>query len=269
MTTAASHGIKTLGVIGAGQMGLGIAYVAALRAEIPSVLLCDASSAQLSKGLSFFDKLLAKDVSKGKISATAASDARARLSTVSDVDGFGAHAPDMVVEAATENLGVKQSIFGTLGRVLPAHAVLATNTSSISVSKIAASAGPAAAERTLGVHFFNPVPVMPLVELIPALQTRSDILAQARAFAEACGKHVTTSKDTPGFVSNRLLMPFINEAVVALETGIASKEDIDATLRLGMNHPMGPLTLADFIGLDTCLRYVTLLAAEFKLLGPA
>ncbi|KIS69569.1 putative 3-hydroxybutyryl-CoA dehydrogenase [Mycosarcoma maydis] len=275
--TTVAHGVKTLGVVGAGQMGLGIAYVAALRAQIPSVLLCDASPAALEKGVSFFETLLKKDVSKGKIQQADADAARARLITVERLEDFaskgGNGAADMVIEAATENLTTKQKIFGTLASSLPLETILATNTSSISVTKIAASAvgvhvKPGSEEawkspaRALGIHFFNPVPVMPLVELIPAIQTSADVVDRSRAFAQACGKEVTTSKDVPGFVSNRLLMPFINEAVMALEKGIASKEDIDKTLRLGMNHPMGPLTLADFIGLDTCLSIMETLYRE-------
>ncbi|KAJ1022118.1 hypothetical protein NDA18_005352 [Ustilago nuda] len=277
MASSVAHGLKTLGVVGAGQMGLGIAYVAALRAQIPAVLLCDASPAQLQKGVSFFETLLKKDVSKGKIQQADADSARARLITVEKLEDFankGAKsAADMVIEAATENLSVKQKIFGTLASTLPLETILATNTSSISVSKIAASAvganvKPGSEEawkspaRALGIHFFNPVPVMTLVELIPAIQTSPEVVDRSRAFAQACGKEVTTSKDVPGFISNRLLMPFINEAVMALEKGIASKEDIDKTLRLGMNHPMGPLTLADFIGLDTCLSIMETLYRE-------
>ncbi|EPQ26136.1 uncharacterized protein PFL1_06344 [Pseudozyma flocculosa PF-1] len=274
--SAVAHGIKSVGVVGAGQMGLGIAYVAALRAEIPSVLLCDASQAQLDKGVSFFESLLKKDVGKGKIKQDQADLARSRLITVPSVEDFArdsSKTPDMVIEAATENLAIKQKIFGSLATHLPLTTILATNTSSISISKIAASAVPAGAKpgseeawkgpaRALGVHFFNPVPVMKLVEIIPALQTSPDVLERAQAFARACGKEITTSKDVPGFVSNRLLMPFINEAIMTLEKGIATKEDIDTTLKLGMNHPMGPLTLADFIGLDTCLSIMETMYRE-------
>ncbi|CAD6907242.1 unnamed protein product [Tilletia controversa] len=271
-----AHGITKLGVVGAGQMGGGIAYVAALKAQVPHVLICDASPPALAKGISFLEKLLAKDVSKGKITQQQADAARARLMPVTTLDAFAEHAdgpPQMVIEAATENLPVKLAIFRQLAASLPLSTILATNTSSISVTKIAAAAvkegaapdsddarlGPA---RSLGLHFFNPVPVMSLVELIPALQTSPEVIARARAFAQACGKTATTSQDTPGFVSNRLLMPFINEAVLALEQGIASREDIDTTLKLGMGHPMGPLTLADFIGLDTCLSIMEVLQRE-------
>ncbi|KAL9933227.1 hypothetical protein V8E36_007945 [Tilletia maclaganii] len=271
-----AHNITKLAVVGGGQMGQGIALVSMVKAQIPQVLLCDASPTALTKGVSFIEKLLAKDVSKGKLTQDQADAARARLHPVNTIDATAGHEggpPQMVIEAATENLPIKLSIFKQLATSLPLSTILATNTSSISVTKIAAAAvrdgaaadsddarlGPA---RSLGLHFFNPVPVMSLVELIPALQTSSEVVSRARSFAEACGKTVTTSQDAPGFVSNRLLMPFINEAVLALEQGIASKEDIDTTLKLGMGHPMGPLTLADFIGLDTCLSIMEVLQRE-------
>lgn len=261
---AVSHGIRTVGVLGSGQMGLGIAYVAALRAKVP-VLLHDRSETQLKKGLAFMDKLLEKDVAKGKIQSEEAKEARDRVSVISPEKGTaGFHEADMVIEAVSENLSLKQSIFRSLSAELPPDTILATNTSSISITKIAAATipegetaasekGKQSAGRVVGLHFFNPVPVMKLVELISALQTSQDTLDRARAFASACGKEVTTSQDVPGFVSNALLMPFINEAIMALEKGVATRDDIDKTLKLGMNHPMGPLQLADFIGLDTCL----------------
>lgn len=258
-----AHGIRTLGVLGAGQMGTGIAFVAALRAKVP-VLLHDRSQEQVAKGLSLMDKLLAKDVSKGRITSEEAKEARDRVSVIGDAGIKGFRDVDMVVEAVSESLSLKQSIFASFTKELRPDAILASNTSSISITKIAAStipehenaasdAGKKSAGRVVGLHFFNPVPVMKLVELISALQTTLETLDRARAFAVACGKEVTTSKDVPGFVSNALLMPFINEAIMCLEKGIASREDIDTTLKLGMNHPMGPLQLADFIGLDTCL----------------
>ncbi|TCD66272.1 hypothetical protein EIP91_001601 [Steccherinum ochraceum] len=261
---AVAHGIRTVGVIGSGQMGLGIAYVSALRARVP-VLLHDRSEVQLKKGLAFMDKLLEKDVAKGKVSSEDAKDAKDRVTVVSAEQGLsGLRDVDMVIEAVSEKLAVKEAIFKELSAKLSPEAILATNTSSISITKIAAatipegqtaasSEGAKSASRVVGLHFFNPVPVMKLVELISALQTSRDTLDRARAYAVACGKEVTTSQDVPGFVSNALLMPFINEAIMCLEKGVATREDIDKTLKLGMNHPMGPLQLADFIGLDTCL----------------
>jgi len=256
-----AHGIRTLGVLGAGQMGTGIALISALRARVP-VLLHDKSPEQVKKGLALTDKLLEKDVGKGRLTSEEAKEARDRITVVDGLKGL--RDVDMVVEAVSENLSLKQSIFSAFSQELRPDAILATNTSSISITKIAASAvpqgispsseqGKKSAGRVVGLHFFNPVPVMKLVELISALQTTPETLDRARAFAVACGKEVTTSKDVPGFVSNALLMPFINEAIMHLEKGIATREDIDTTLKLGMNHPMGPLQLADFIGLDTCL----------------
>lgn len=245
-------------------MGTGIALVSALRAKVP-VLLHDRSSEQVTKGLLLVDKLLAKDVLKGRITSEEAKEARDRISVVGSEAGIkGLRDVDMVVEAVSESLSLKQSIFASFAAELKPEAILATNTSSISITKIAASAipqdlnaaseeGKKSASRVVGLHFFNPVPVMKLVELISALQTSQETLNRARDFAVACGKEVTTSKDVPGFVSNALLMPFINEAIMCLEKGTATREDIDTTLKLGMNHPMGPLQLADFIGLDTCL----------------
>ncbi|KAJ6497489.1 3-hydroxyacyl-CoA dehydrogenase [Mycena sanguinolenta] len=256
-----AHGIRTLGVLGAGQMGLGIAFVSALRAKVP-VLLHDRSADQVTKGLALMDKLLAKDVAKGRITSDIAKDARGRVTVVNELKGM--RDVDMVVEAVSESLPLKQSIFASFAKELRPDAILASNTSSISITKIAAAAvpadvsaasdaGKASAGRVVGLHFFNPVPVMKLVELISALQTTPETLDRARGFAVACGKEVTISKDVPGFVSNALLMPFINEAIMCLEKGTATRDDIDTTLKLGMNHPMGPLQLADFIGLDTCL----------------
>ena len=256
-----AHGIKLLGVLGAGQMGTGIAFVSALRAKVP-VLVHDKSQEQVTKGLALMDKLLAKDVQKGRLQQADADEARARVRVVQSLEEM--RDVDMVVEAVSENLDLKRSIFRSFAQTLKPEAILATNTSSISITKIAAATIPegksaaseeaqATTSRVVGLHFFNPVPVMKLVELISAIQTSKDTLDRARAFAEACGKEVTTSQDVPGFVSNALLMPFLNEAIMCLEKGVATRDDIDKTFKLGMAHPMGPLQLADFIGLDTCL----------------
>lgn len=243
---------------------MGIAMVSAVRAKVP-VLIYDRSPEQVKKGLSLMDKLLDKDVNKGRLTTEQAKEAKERVEVVGAEAALkGLRDVDMVVEAVSENLQLKQAIFASLAAELRPDAILATNTSSISITKIAASAipeglkasseeGKKAASRVVGLHFFNPVPVMKLVELISALQTSQETLDRARSFAIACGKEVTVSKDVPGFVSNALLMPFLNEAIMHLEKGIATRDDIDTTLKLGMNHPMGPLQLADFIGLDTCL----------------
>ncbi|KAL9712226.1 hypothetical protein Ac2012v2_005304 [Leucoagaricus gongylophorus] len=249
--SAVVHGIRILGVLGAGQMGTGIALVSALRAKV-SVIIHDKSPEQAEKSFALVDKLLAKDVSKGRLTAEDAKTVRDRISVAESLRGL--RDVDMVVEAVSESLPLKQKIFASLASELKPEAILATNTSSISITKIAASAVPPGvnsgssegqkiAGRVVGLHFFNPVPVMKLVELIPALQTSEDTLNRSRAFAVACGKEVTTSKDVPGFVSNALLMPFINE----VSCGIATREDIDTTLKLGMNHPMGPLQLVSVL----------------------
>ncbi|KAF8320343.1 hypothetical protein DL93DRAFT_2052828 [Clavulina sp. PMI_390] len=261
MANLVAHGVKTLGVLGGGQMGLGIAYVASVRARLP-VLIHDRSKEQIEKSLKLMDTLLAKDVKKGKLQQADATEARERVTVVDSISDF--RDVDMCIEAASENFSLKQQLFGSLAKELRPDAILASNTSSISITKIAAASMPpnvtavspeglASASRVVGIHFFNPVPVMSLVELIAGLQTSPETLERARSFAVACGKEVTVSKDVPGFVSNALLMPFLNEAIMHLEKGIATRDDIDKTLRLGMGHPMGPLTLADFIGLDTCL----------------
>ncbi|KAL5532001.1 hypothetical protein ACEPAF_5564 [Sanghuangporus sanghuang] len=252
--TIVAHGVKKLGVLGAGQMGLGIAYVAALRAKV-DILLYDNSEEQVKKGIRMMDKLLAKDVAKGRIVDYEAQAARARVNVVPKEKGFtGLRDVDMIIEAVSENLPLKQKIFGSLVQEVSPSAILASNTSSLSLTKIAASTiapdvsaasdkGKANASRVVGLHFFNPVPVMKLTEIIAAIQTSEETLIRARSFAVACGKEVTTSKDVPGFVSNALLMPFINEAIMCLEKGVATRDDIDKTMRLGMNHPMGPLQL--------------------------
>jgi 3-hydroxybutyryl-CoA dehydrogenase len=242
-------------------MGTGIAFVSAVRAKVP-VLLYDTSPTQLSHSHSFLSALLSKDVSKGRITPTEAAEAKDRIRSVDTLAAL--RDVDMAVEAVSEQVELKKRVFRGLRETVNEGAILATNTSSISITKIAGAVVPEgvsaaseegrrAASRVVGLHFFNPVPVMKLVELISAVQTSKETLDRARAFAEACGKEVTTSQDVPGFVSNALLMPFINEAIMCLEKGIATRDDIDKTFRLGMAHPMGPLQLADFIGLDTCL----------------
>ncbi|KZO90597.1 3-hydroxybutyryl-CoA dehydrogenase [Calocera viscosa TUFC12733] len=229
-------------------MGMGIALTTAAKAALP-VMVFDKSSTQIDRGLKLVDSLLAKDVSKGKIAEDEGRMAKARIRVISSMDDL--KDCDLVVEAVAENLQVKQAIFSSLSQICSPSAILATNTSSISITKIASSASKP--EMVVGLHFFNPVPVMKLVEVIAGLQTSRATLQRARSFAEACGKEVVQSADVPGFISNALLMPFLNEAIMCLEKGVATKEDIDKTLRLGMAHPMGPLQLADFIGLDTCL----------------
>ncbi|KAJ2320974.1 hypothetical protein GGI00_006141 [Coemansia sp. RSA 2681] len=248
------NSIKKMCVVGAGQMGIGIGLVAARVAKL-DVQFVDSNPAQLEKGLSFLDKLLVKDVAKGKCTEDERAEVRARITSVSAISQIAS--ADFVVEAVSENIDLKRKIFAELSESLPENTILATNTSSISITKIASAAK--RPENVIGMHFMNPVPVMKLVEIIPGLQTSQATLDTTLGLAQKMGKTTAMSQDVPGFIANRLLMPYINEAIIALQEGIATKEDIDTTMKLGTNNPMGPLTLADFIGLDTCLAIMKVL----------
>lgn len=256
--------VKSLGVIGAGQMGLGIALVAAQKAQVP-VTLVDSSQGSLDKGLKFADKLLDKDVSKERITREAADAARGRITSTLKMDDLSS--VDFVIEAVPEIPDLKTSIFNKLAQIAPKHAILATNTSSISITKIAAATttnpqdlqGPS---RVISTHFMNPVPIQKGVEIIAGLQTSKETIDTSIAFVQRMGKIASVSADSPGFLANRILMPYINEAVVCLETGVGGREDIDNIMKNGTNVPMGPLTLADFIGLDTCLAIMNVLHQE-------
>ena len=242
-----------VGVIGAGQMGAGIAQVAAQAGH--RVLLSDLGRAEATAGRARIDKALDRLVGKNKL---ARSDADAALALIEPVSALADMAPAaLVIEAATEREAVKRAIFAEVGPVLSDTAILATNTSSIPITRLAQAAPDPA--RFVGVHFFNPVPVMGLIELIRGLATSDETVARVEAFAQGLGKVVVHANDAPGFIVNRVLMPMLNEAVFALGEGVASVADIDAGCRLGLNHPMGPLTLADFIGLDTCLEILRVL----------
>lgn len=245
--------MHTVGVIGAGQMGAGIAQVAAQAGY--RTLISDISIERAEAGKAGIAKLLARAVDKGKLAQADADAALARIQPVADHAAF---APcDLVIEAATEREDVKRTIFASVGTHLSATAILASNTSSIPITRLAQAAPDAA--RFIGVHFFNPVPVMGLVELIRGLATSDATLSAVEAFGRSLGKEIVHSSDAPGFIVNRVLMPMINEAVVALGEGVATMRDIDTACRLGLNHPMGPITLADFIGLDTCLEIIRVL----------
>ena len=240
--------MKTIGVVGAGQMGAGIAQVSAQAGY--RVLLSDVDLARASKGKDGIAKGLARLVEKEKI----ASEARdAALALIEPVAGSSAFAEaDLVIEAATEREDIKRAIFADIGTVLRSDAILASNTSSIPITRLAqASPDPA---RFMGVHFFNPVPVMGLIELIRGLATADATVAAVEAYGRSLGKEIVHANDAPGFIVNRVLLPMLNEACFALGEGVATIRDIDTACRLGLNHPMGPLTLADFIGLDTCLE---------------
>lgn len=245
--------IQTVGVLGAGTMGNGIAHVFA-RAGF-QVRLCEVEQRFLDRGMETIRKNLAREVSKAKITQDEMDAALGRIagtlerSSLMDC-GF-------VVEAATERFEVKRSIFAELDSILPAGVILASNTSSISITKLAAQTG--RPEQVIGMHFFNPVPVMKLVEVIRGLQTSQATYDTVKALAEKLGKTPVEVNDAPGFVSNRVLMPLLNEAMYAVMEGVATAEAVDEVFKLGMAHPMGPLTLADFIGLDVCLDIMRVL----------
>ena len=245
--------MKTVGVIGAGQMGAGIAQVSAQAGY--AVLLSDVDHARAEAGKAGIGKQLARAVEKEKITA---ADAEAALGRITPVGDLAAMAPcELVIEAATEREGVKRQIFETVGKALGADAILASNTSSIPITRLAQAAPDPA--RFMGVHFFNPVPVMGLIELIRGLATSDATVAAVEAFGQSLGKRIVHANDAPGFIVNRVLMPMLNEACFALGEGVATIPDIDAACQLGLNHPMGPFTLADFIGLDTCLEITRVL----------
>lgn len=244
---------ETIAVIGAGQMGNGIAHVFAQGGH--PVTMIDVSADALARGRSTIEKNMERQVKKGTLDAAARDAALARITTVSDVAAVAG--ASLVVEAATENQALKLKIFGDVDRLADAGAVLATNTSSISITTIAAATTRPA--DVIGMHFMNPVPVMQLVEVIRGLATSDETTARVMAWSKALGKVPVEVADFPGFVANRILMPMINEAVFCLMEGVGTPEAIDTVMKLGMNHPMGPLALADLIGLDTCLSILEVL----------
>ena len=247
--------IQTIGVVGAGTMGHGIAQVFAQAGF--DVRLQDVAPAALERATAGVSRSLDKLVTKGTLTAEAAAAARGRLSTSTDLDALAE--ADYVVEAIVEDADAKRRLFSTLDKMLGPEVILASNTSSISVTTLgAATARP---DRVLGMHFMNPVPLMPLVELIRGHATSSDALATATALCERLGKTPVEAADYPGFIANRILMPMINEAIYAVMQGVGTTEAIDAVMTLGMRHPMEPLTLADFIGLDVCLAIMEVLHA--------
>ncbi|MBJ94159.1 MAG: 3-hydroxybutyryl-CoA dehydrogenase [Rickettsiales bacterium] len=249
----AVDGISKLGVVGAGQMGAGIAQVAAQAGY--EVVLADVSAAAAAAGLAGIGKRLDRAVAKGRMEEAAAAEVLGRIVGSGELGDFADC--DLVVEAVSENLTLKQRIFQQLDGIVKPGGILASNTSSISITKIAAATE--RPEEFIGMHFMNPVPVMKLVEVISGLQTSAATLATTVAVAESMGKTCVEARDFPGFAVNRILMPMINEAFYALYEGIADAEGIDAAMKLGTNQPMGPLTLADFIGLDTCLAIMEVL----------
>jgi 3-hydroxybutyryl-CoA dehydrogenase len=252
MTSSIEH----IGVVGAGQMGSGIAQVFATAGL--KVTVYDAATAQLERSAKGIAGSLAKFVEKGKVAAEERDAAIARLAYSNDMASLAGC--DLVVEAIVEQLEVKLEVFGKLSGLVRPDAILASNTSSLPITQLAAAV--AQPERFIGMHFMNPVPLMQLVEVIRGLKTSDEVHAAVMELARRLGKMPVTVNDAAGFVSNRILLPMINEAFFALQEGVASAEDIDTVMKLGMNHPMGPLTLADFIGLDTCLSIMEVLHAE-------
>jgi 3-hydroxybutyryl-CoA dehydrogenase len=245
--------IARVGIVGAGQMGNGIAHVAAQSGL--SVVMRDLTDAFVQKGIDTIAKNLQRGVDKGKMTTADKDAVLAKIAGTTKLEDLAAC--DVVVEAAIEKLDVKLELFKTLDAVVKPGAILATNTSSLPITKIAAATQ--RPDKVIGMHFMNPVPIMKLVEVIRGLQTSDATAADTKALAESMGKTPVECRDFPGFVSNRVLMPLINEAIFCLHEGVAEAGGIDTIMKLGMNHPMGPLTLADFIGLDTCLYILQVL----------
>lgn len=249
--------IKTIGIIGTGTMGNGIAQVSATSGF--NVIMRDMSAELVENGMNAIDRNLTRMVAKDKISSDDKELILSRISGVTDLQPLAQ--ADIVIEAVTENMDVKLAVFEELNKVCQENTILASNTSSLSLTKLAAASG--RPDKVVGMHFFNPVPVMKLVEIIRALQTSDETYQSVRALTEALGKAPVSVKDSPGFVVNRMLVPMINEAVFILYEGLAAAEEIDAAMKLGANHPIGPLALADMIGIDVCLYVMEILHREY------
>ena len=248
---------EIIGVVGSGTMGNGIAQVAA-RAGY-DVVMRDVKEEFLQRGMSAIDKSLQRDVDKQRLSAEEKTAILARIKTTTELEALSD--ASFVIEAVTEDLNVKTELFKALDRITPPETILASNTSSISITRLgAATSRP---DKVIGMHFMNPVPVMKLVEVIRGIATSNETYERVRGLTEKLGKTALDCNDSPGFVSNRVLMPMINEAIFALYEGVATRESIDGIMKLGMNHPMGPLQLADFIGLDVCLAILNVLYDGF------
>ena len=248
---------EVIGVVGAGTMGNGIAQVVA-RAGY-RVVMRDVKDEFLERGLAAIEKSLQRDVEKERLAADEKDVTRGRIQATTSLEPL--RDASIVIEAATENLEVKTEIFKTLDQITPRETILASNTSSISITKLGAATS--RADRVIGMHFMNPASVMKLVEVIRGIATSDETYEKVRALTEKLGKTALDCQDSPGFVSNRVLMPMINEAIFTLYEGVATRESIDGIMKLGMNHPMGPLTLADFIGLDVCLAIMNVMHEGF------
>ncbi len=250
--------IKTIGVVGCGLMGGGITQVAAQNGYC--TIVREPSDELLEKGIGRIDSILAGNVAKGKITEDGKAAVLGRITGTTEFAAFGTC--DLVIEAVTENADGKKEVFRTLDGIAPPHAILASNTSSISITELGAVTG--RPSQVLGLHFFNPVPVMNLIEMVIGLETSAETVAVTRAFGESLGKQVIEVKDTPGFIVNYLLIPYLLDAVRLVETGVATREDIDTGMVLGCSHPLGPLKLLDFIGLDTTLYIADVLYDAFR-----
>lgn len=250
--------LRTIGVVGCGLMGSGIAEVCA-RAGF-KVVVREINDELLQKGLGYIQKSLGKAVARGKASQEQADQALSYIQGTLSLADF-AHC-DLVVEAAIENMSIKKEIFAELDNILPPHAILASNTSSLCITEMASTTQ--RDDKVLGIHFFNPVPIMPLIEFVRTFLTSDETMEVAHQFGASLGKTMVTAKDTPGFIVNRLLIPYILDAVRVFEDGLATKADIDTAIKLGLNHPMGPLTLLDFVGLDTTLFIADAMYEEYK-----
>ncbi|EGR34604.1 hypothetical protein IMG5_006030 [Ichthyophthirius multifiliis] len=252
-----SQHIKKIGVIGSGQMGTGIAIVGNRVSQL-QVKIIDNNLASLQKSRKFTEDWCDKEIGKKRLTSEQKFDILSRFSYSTQLEEL--HETDFVIEAVSEDFLIKQKIFSTLDKILPKNTIIASNTSSISLTKIASTTS--RPEKVIGMHFMNPVPVMKLIEVIRGLQTSEETLNITLDLAKRMEKTTVQAKDYPGFIANRLLMPYINEAIYALYEGVATVQDIDQTMKLGTNVPMGPLTLADFIGLDTCLSIMKVLHSE-------
>jgi 3-hydroxybutyryl-CoA dehydrogenase len=250
--------VSRVGIVGCGLMGSGIAEVCAKAGY--TVIVREVSRELLASGLARINGSLDKAVAKGKLSAANRDAARARIIGATDFSAFSDC--DLVVEAVAENMDLKRRVFAELDAVTPPHAILASNTSSLAITDMAAATKRPA--QVLGLHFMQPVPVMPLLELVCTFLTSEETFQAAKAFGESLGKTIVVSKDSPGFIVNLLLIPYLLHAIDALEKGVATKEDFDTAVKLGLNHPMGPFALLDFIGLDTALAIADAIFSETK-----
>lgn len=250
--------IKKVGIVGCGQMGGGIAQVCAQSGY--QVIVSEINDELLRKGLASIDSSLAKSVERGRITQKDKDSVLSRIKGTSNLRDFGDC--DLVIEAIVENLEMKKKVFAELDRICPEHAILATNTSCLSIIDVAmATARP---DRVMGLHFFNPVPAMKLLEAIRTIATSDETLETGKRFGETLGKTIVSAQDAPGFIVNRLVVPFMLNAIRMLESGVAAREDIDNGVTLGLNHPMGPLALADLVGLDTLFFIANNVYDEFK-----